>query len=348
MNRLRLYDIRSSRLPENLGICIQNQFDLANYVNSAQRRLLMCKEAPDDGWWGTWAEMVFQVNRTNPYITTPRNVARIQALAVCEHTVALANQFYEYLQFGNGLLPKTTQPISTDGMRQAFARNNVPTFNDISSPPQTIRLYMADPSDVGKRVLLQGTDQNGMTIYSQDVYMRVEGQFVALNLPWADAPMTFNSFTGIQKDVTAGKVSIYQVDPGSGAQVLLHSMDPGEQTAWYRRYYLHSLPTNCCGGTVAGTLQVKAMCKLDLVPVMVDTDYLLIQNPEAIIAECESIRYSEMDTTEAHQMAISKHKEAVSYLNGELTHYLGSDNYAVEMKPFGSARLCRQNIGGLI
>ena len=57
MKRLRLYDCRASRLPQTVGLCTDNVPGIAAFVNSAQRRLLMCKESCDEGWWGTWAEI---------------------------------------------------------------------------------------------------------------------------------------------------------------------------------------------------------------------------------------------------------------------------------------------------
>lgn len=340
--------MRLSRLPSAIGECSSNVISLSGYVNSAQRRLLTCPEAGDESWWGTWAEMVFNVSRANPYITTPRNVARLEALAVCQHPVPIQNQFYEYLQFGNGLLPKLVR-WTTGHTLQAISRNNVCLFTDLSNPPQTIRIFFSDPGDENKRVLIQGKDANGLTVYTQDVYIRVEGQFVPLTAPFNDSPMTFSEITGIQKDQTGGNVSIYQVDPVTGASVLLLTMEPSQTTAWYRRYYLDALPVQCCGSTTqSSTFQVKAIAKLDLVPAQVDTDYLLIQNQEAIIEECQSIRYGDMDTPTAQGMAAAKHKAAVGLLNGELSHYMGQDSFAREVKIFGSARLSHQNIGGLI
>ena len=107
MTRLRLYDCRNSRLPGLLGLCTADTFQIAGYVNTAQRRLLMCREAGDEGWWGTWAEVAFNVvSRNAPYITLPREIARIEKVDICKRPVPILNQFYEYLDFGNGRMPQ--------------------------------------------------------------------------------------------------------------------------------------------------------------------------------------------------------------------------------------------------
>jgi len=348
--RLRLYDCRISRLPGLLGLCQADIPGVANYVNSAQRRLLMCKEAGNDGWWGTFAEVAFNVDPGAPYITLPREMARIIYQNWCDRWVPIQNQFYEYLTFGNGRLPKRFANSCLD-IRQTYTRNNVVTFVDLSDVPQLIRIRISEDTDIGKRALLQGADNNDTRIYTQDGLNRADGIFVAFDSPFFTTTLQFNSLTGIQKDVTDGQVKFYQVDPDTGDEVLLLTMEPGETTASYRRYYLDSMPRTCCPPSNSedeDTVQVTAIVKLDLVPVVYDTDYLLIGNLEAIIEESQAVRYSEIDSTNSKQMTDYHHRNAVRLLNGEINHYLGSTQPAVGFKPFGSASLRKQRVGTLI
>lgn len=352
--RLRLYDCRVSRLPSAVGLCQQDAHAIADYVNGAQRRLLMCKEAGDEGWWGTWSEVAFAIDPAKPIITLPREIARIESINVCNRPVPLNNQFYEYLQFGNGRMPKRT--MQCPGFINVYTRNTAATFRDLTNPPQLIYVYLTDPADVGKRVMISGLDANGNIIYTQDGVNRTTGVFVSLTSPFAATPMTLNSITGIQKDITNGQVQFFQVDPNTGQQILLLTMEPSEQTASYRRYFLNPIPRNCCGlflnTCVAANLPtmvlVTAIAKMEIIPVMVDTDYCLIQNLEAIIEECQSIRYSGIDTPGAKSMSLQHHASAIGFLNGELNHYIGKDQPAVNVAPFGSARLARRKIGTLI
>src|SRR6185369_7521281 len=95
--RLRLYDVRISRFPPLLGLCKDDVPRICEYVNAAQARLLNAKEAGDESWWGTWAEILFNVSRDQPYITLPREIARIESINVCDHPRPVRNQFFEYL-----------------------------------------------------------------------------------------------------------------------------------------------------------------------------------------------------------------------------------------------------------
>lgn len=351
MPRLRLYDVRMSRLPELVGKCQGDSASICNFVNTAQRRLLMCREAGDEGWWGTWAEVAFNlVSRTNPYITCPREIARLEKLDICKHPVFIQNQFYEYLDYGNGRMPQRFRDNYC--ITQAHSRNNVVTFSDLVNPPKYIRVYTTDSSDynASRRVFLQGLDDHDMTIYSTDNRNRVNGVFMPFESPFAQSSLLFNALTGIQKDVTTGQVQFFQVDPATGSETLMLTMEPGETVAGYRRYYLNNLPVSCCCHTTCTPqpVQVTAIAKLELIPVAVDTDYLLFQNLEAIIEECCSVRYSEIDNAGAKQLAQEKHLQAVRLLQGELVHYLGAERPAINFAPFGSARLCRDKVGSLI
>lgn len=344
MNRPRLLDLRTSRLPAAIGLCMNDQPRIAQMVNSAQQQLLFGHEQSDEGPYGTWAEMVFNVSQASPFITTPREVARIQKMTVCKRPVNIQNQFYEYLQFGCGPKPPlcATDNQGSAWLSTAYSRNNVPLFTDLTTPPQYIRIYSADTTgaDLNKRVLVQGTDASGNRLYSLDNGYRVDGVFVTLANPFADVQVAgvnqaYGSITGIQKDVTLAPIQIKQVDLTTGAEVLLSQMEPSETVANYRRYYLYPLPASCCqaGST---TIQVDSIVKLELVPVVADPDYLLIQNVEALIHQCQSIRYQGMDTSQAKQFADWHHAQAIRLLNGQTVHYLGKEKPAVGFHPFGS------------
>lgn len=347
MNRLRLLDFRASDAAASVGVCQGDVGSLARLVNKAQRRLVFAREAGDAGWWGSWAEMAFTVSQDAPYITTPRDVARLENIAVCRQPVVIQNQFYEYLDFGIGPQPRPACPRPPCGQYlEAYTRNNAVTFTDLTPPNKKVRVRLTSALDEGKRVMISGLDNNGTIITELDNGVNCSGTFVAPVAPFTDTEMEISKITGIQKDVTLGQVKFYSVDADTGDEVLLHTMEPSEKVASYRRYFLNGLPKNCCDPQNSSTtVQVTALAKLELIDVVSDTDYLLIQNLEALAEESASIRYSQIDNTESKKMAQEKHLQAIRLLQGELVHYLGKNRPAVAFKPFGSARLERVAVG---
>ncbi len=348
MNRNRLIDFRLSRGPQSVGICQADVALCSQFVNAATQRLLLARESGDTGWWGTWARMVFNVAKTDPFITLPREVARLINVDICRSPVNVQNEFYEFLSFGIGLQDPRTQTGRCRNrdclLAEVYDRGSYPSFIDLAAN-RILRVYITDVRDIGARILVQGTDTSDNPIISLDGTDDILGVMLDGTMPFVDSP-TMNSLTGIQKAVTAGPVRFYQVDPNTGTQELILTMEPSEESAGYRRYFLGGLPKNCCDpGSTTATVQVTGMAKLEFVPVRVDTDYLLIGNIEALIAECESIRYSTMDMPTAKQMAQERHGQAIRLLQGELVHQLGRDLPAISFSPFGSAHLRNQLIG---
>jgi hypothetical protein len=358
VSRLRLRDIQLSQLPLSVGICQNNVPAFAQLVNRAQERLLTCREAGEAGWWGSYAEVAFNASRTNPYITLPRGMARLISLNVCETPMPLQNQFYEYLRLGSGRWPKTscgdTSSVCRQGPRVGLRRTSVPTWTDLTVPGYGLRFYPGDAADVGKRLLIGCLDANQQRVFTTDsgvqhngVFVTLASPFVDLQLPATGVDLEISAITGIQKDITVGIVSIYQVNLTTGDLTLLLQMEPGEEVAAYTSYYLSELPTTCCTvpGATADTVQLTAMVKLDLVPVKVSTDYLLIQSAEAVIAECEAVMLERQQNPEAMAQAERMHRQAVRYLQGQLVHFEGKESPAIMFAPFGSARLEDQRIG---
>lgn len=344
--RLRLRDFRLSRGPESVGTCDSNLAKCAEFVTAADQRLTLAPEAGDEGWWGSWARVRFNVNPNDPFITLDRNMARLEKLTVCNRPTPIQNGFYEFLEFGNGTLPAQC-PLTTCNPLQVYDRQTVVSFSDLVPPNKILRIRRTDINDSNKRVLIQGKDSNGEPIYTLDGQTQTTGIYLELGDSFVDTPMEISEWTGAQKDQTFGRVKFYEVDSTSGIERLLLTMEPSEEMASYRRYYLSPLPSRCCDPNET-TIQVDAMVKLELVPVQVDTDYTLIQNLEALIAECESIRYSTMDSSEAKSLSRERHKQAISFLRGELAHYTGIETPSVGFAPFGSARLINQRIGTLV
>jgi hypothetical protein len=288
--------------------------------------------------------MVFSVTREDPFITTPRTVSRLQSIAVCRRPTPIQNQFFEYLDFGIG--PQRSGERCNWWM-QGYERNNVVTFKELDPVGKTVRVVYTNSDDIGRRVLIQGVDSNDNTIYSADGLNQVDGIYLTLDTPFAQAPFGITSLTGIQKDITLGPVKFYEVDLTTGDTVLILTMEPSEQVASYRRYYIHALPQNCCAdpNNPSTNILVNAIAKLQLVDAVQDTDYLLISSLEALIEEAQAIRFSGMDNGEAQQMAQMKHTMAIRFLQGQIVDQEGKSRPAVSFAPFGSARLERVRIG---
>lgn len=330
-----------------MGIC-QADPKVRDYANDAQERLLMDPQCPDEGWYGGWVtmNMTASVFNGSAYVTTPREICRLIVMAICQQPIHIRNGFYEYLNFGAGLQPKTCRTGNCGATFQAFERDNVVTLSDFLGGAQTIRVYPTDARDTGLRVLIQGKDQNGQVVLTTDPGsgLSAPGEYMQLNFPFVDSVNTFSTITGIQKDQTFGPIQIFQVNPTTLAEVALSSMEPTEGQANYRRYLITGVPSaNLCCNT-SGSFQITAQGKLDFIPVVNETDYLTIPNVSALIEESMSIRFSRIDSTAASTQSLLHHGRALALLNGQLDKMFGKVNTAVRVPIFGSNYLTRQPV----
>lgn len=341
--------LRQSRFPRVLGLCQDNTPAIAEAANECTQRLI--NEFGEYGPYGAWDKVAFTASRLNPYITLPYQYARAIGMDVCRFPIRIQNGFYEILDAGIGL----RGPTNCDdrcGPREAYDRSNFPTMVDLSPSNKYLRIYPTDSGDVGKSLLFSNAlDQNGNGIYTDSSSGRVNGFILQLNEPFTTTDFVVTSFKELSKDITLGDVILTQVDATTGEEVTLSRYKPNETNPAYRRYYFGNLPWNCCGQTDSAgtTVVITAMCKVEYMPVSVDTDQLLIGNIPALIEEAQALNYSSMDSPNAANMELKHHRKATRLLQQELEHYLGSQQMpAVNFSPFGTARLEHQNIGGMI
>lgn len=344
MPPITLSQVRQSSLPEDLGFCVDDIPRIAAAVNAAQERLIFA--GGETGWWGAWQKVRFPVSQNTPTITLPRQFNRIINMAVCKNGIPINNEFFELLPHGQGIAPAHNRPDWCGKDIEGYERGNVPTMVDLTPTNQFLRVYVTDARDVGKRMLISGLDQNGNPFYDANPSL---GFYMTFAQPFTTTPFIVTQIQTVQKDFTFGDVILQQVDATTGAFVNLARYGPTEINPSYRRYLISRIPSLCCGpGTVPPNLTVTALCKLQYIPVVQDTDWLIIQNIPAIDEECQAIRYSKMDSATATQLWASHHNAAIKQLQNQLRHEEGEQTLAVNVDIFPGAPLERQGIGTLI
>ena len=342
--RLQVHDFRASRIPAALGACASDIGTCLSFLNEATQRLLMAPEVGDEGWYGSYAKVVFTVQPSSPYIVPPREVARLSALDVCRTPIRVQNEWFEFLDFG----PKLQSPTACAADQgcapmQAYERGVVPTPVEMPVGSK-LRVFLNNTADGDglHRIFIRGTDQNGNAITTIDNGRQVNGFFMTLDsaVPFVDSTYVLNTLQDIAKDITLAPVTLYAVNPATGSQTLLATFAPSQTSGSYRRYYIGGLPSRCLDCDSPPTsVQVTGMAKLEFIPLTNDTDFLIIGNLAALKEECMSIRFGEMDGQDAEAKSARHHKNAIRLLNGELIHAEGKRQPALNYKPFGRCGL---------
>jgi len=331
--RATLKTVKDSRIPELIGVCANDTARIAAITNDAQQRLIFAGR--DAGWWQGWVKVLFSVTTANPYITLPREFARIINMAISSQPIYVHNEFYEVLPGGPGPLPSTTLR-DWCGSVAGYERGVWPTSVDLTATNQALRVYTTDTRDIGSRIFFSGLDQNGNEINVQDGLNNPNGFYLTFAAPFIDTTFIVSKITMVSKPMTYGDILLYQVDQTTGVEVLLSRYKASETMPAYRRYFISPVPS-CCNTSFS----ITAICKQEYIPVVRDTDPLIIGNIPALTEMVQALRYYSQDVATSHQIGAVHEKRALRLMRQELDHYLGTENPAVTVDSMQGASLDR-------
>lgn len=312
--RRTLADLRASRIPNRLGVCATDPRVL-QWANSAMERLITLGH-----WWGTCQRML--ICATDGCITMPREVATLEAVAICNRPVPIHDFWFEFLENGGGI--RTTNSC----WREANYRGRFPTFNSIIGLNKKLNFVCDVPDDIGKQVLALGYDQNLNWIRTQQNGVWSDGELIAYAQgAGTNSVNLFSSVTDLQIPATmAGQSWLYEYDTTALTQRLIGHYQAGETRPAYGRYFFPSINSSVAAQSPCGTIPIEAMAKLEFIPLVNDTDYLIIGNLPALEEMMVALMRAEdqTDSVSANTILATATTTARGILDAELDHYLGS------------------------
>lgn len=287
-----LAQAKASSIPQAVGInACDDRF--VTLLNEAQSRL-----ADMGRWWGTWRRM--RLCAVAGCITWPTEVRTIEGLNMCGYDIPIRNQWFEFQT--NVRAPSINCGYVCE-QPQLLDRGTVVQYRDFTTPSY-IRLYPTSSTDVGKKILIQGLDANGIPIRTLDSGVWVDGEYLTLASPFVTSSNLFKNpgMTGVQKPLTNNRITVVSVSPIDASETDIAVWAPYDLNPSYRRTYLKNLARICnsnpnnngCGdcrdkgdGCLPADLEcsnivLEAIVRLGLVPALADTDWLFIQNLDAL------------------------------------------------------------------
>ncbi len=342
MSRLNLAQVKASSIPAAIGIGACDPRFITT-LNEAQERL-----ANAGKWWGTYKRLRICV--TANCITWPRDVKVVEGFIQCGLSLPIANAWFD---FQENVRSPAVGGCQCDGSK-LLDRGLVCQNRDFSTPSK-IRLYPASATDAGKRVLIQGLDQNGVAVRTLDGTTWVDGEYLTLASPFVTSTFTYSApgLTGVQKPLTNSRVLAYSVAADSGNETQIAVWDSSERNPSYRRSYLTNL-AQLCGDTAScnscadegdGCVPAMEDCsnvvadtivRLELVPVVVDSDWCFIGNIGALKSAMKSLVKEDKNL---QQEAMVDWMQAIRLLRSELDAYSPPDQISVNVQVMGTAPL---------
>jgi len=275
---------------------------VVDYINEAQERLLYKGK-----WPGTYAR--YRITTDDGMITWPRQLETIEAVAIDDVPGVVRNRWFEFLDSGPGILE------STDGVgRQLIDQDTAASFSDITGTGKKLRLYtdtLTASVDTGTKILLQGYDDDGKWIRTQDGSDYVDGEYVTMTSSYVETVKNFSSLSGVQKPDTKGNVTVKEYNVSADTVRTIAEYEPLENLPTYRRSMVPGI-TKDTTLTVAG--------KLRFIPAENDTDWLHINNQPALKLMVMAVRKEENNILEE---AVAYEARALQALQDQLMHFLG-------------------------
>ena len=284
---------------------------VANYINEAQERLMYKGK-----WPGTLAK--YAITTSDGTITWPRQLEAIESVAVDDTPGIIRNQWYEFLEAGPGLRD------STDGDDLTLIdRGEAVCFSDVDTTDgkyKRLKVFSTNDADSGKTMVLQGYDEGGNWIRTQDGSSHIDGEKVTLGI--AASPVLtgskFSILSGVIRDETNYNVELKEYNTYDTTERLIAEYEPTETRPSYRRSLIPGLPDT-------STKTVTVIGKLRFAPAKNDNDWLYIQFEAALKLMVMAIRKEETNDPEAGRYEA----KAVGLLQDQLMHHIGDGTVAV-------------------
>lgn len=313
MRLLTFADVKPT-VAKVLGVCVTDPRVVAA-VNEAQERLITRGK-----WPGTY--MRYRICTSDGCITWPRQIETIESMAICQTPGVVRNDWFEFEANSYGL-SKSDSSIGNQMVDRGFAC----AFADITGITSKVRVY-CDVTESGSAVInLRGYNEDGNWIRTYVSGAWIDGENVTLPAPGTPVLTSnkFSSLVAVIKPVTNGPVRLYQYDTGTAANVrAMAYYEPGETNPNYRRSLIPNLSnmSSCDNGTTTpcANKTITVMAKLQHLPLVNDSDFLLVSHLSGIKLMCMAIAKEERNLIGESQ---AYQKLAVQELEFQLQSHQG-------------------------
>lgn len=317
-----LFEARTSTLKNIAGLNPSSP-EFIQKVNEATQNLMRR---------GDWPGLIWPIRLLvqKGFIAWPRYVGQVRELNVCNTPWPVKNVWWEFMDrhtdhwhhWRGGHL----------NMRQV---GKVATYNDVGGENRLIKGYALNPIDYGKTLTVFGCQSpTGLPIPDSGATLTLANPYGTAQVNGAN--VFVRRIDRVLKDVTVGPVVLYSYDPATNIYQDLGFYEGSETNPDYVRSELMVGCTSNCAGLVS----VLALIKLKFIPVVADTDLVLIENLEALKKMMQSIRFSDSgDITNSRQYEL----DAIRALNLGLTDDSPLDQMPVETDPFQRTHIGHQH-----
>lgn len=259
--RLNFAQIKNT-IGQPINLCADSP-DLLSMLNEAMETLWPITEFPGKRIWYSIALTPDPCNNSL-CVVWPRRIEVVDKIALCNWPLKVRPEWFEFSE--NGLGIHTMHSCD----RFLLDRGEVCVIADIIGSTSKIKVIPKVTELAGLRILIQGYDENGDWIRTQDSGVWIDGEYVSIDI--ASPATSVNYFTkvvSVQKPLTNGNVKMYAIEDVTSNTTLLGDYEPDEFLPVYRKSILTSANSGSCE-------KIDALVTQRFIPIQgKDTDQIL-------------------------------------------------------------------------
>ena len=241
--------------------------------------------------------------------TLPRQIESVQEIFILDQSLDVNSGWYS--------IENPATYVDPDFLNDVVLvdRGEHPTIFDICTPGNLI-IYADYVEAAGDVIRIFGVDASGNDIYSEQNGVYAPGELIPLSISGVVSVFTYSKITNIQKPSTNGPIRVYEVDPNNASNhIMLAILEPNERVPSYRRYFCADIPLIEPGDP---PVRIRVTGKRRYLPVIQDTDFLILSNVSALRLEMMSL---EREDGNDFQGSAEFHKRAQDLLTAEAKIY---------------------------
>jgi hypothetical protein len=279
--------------------------EFAEVVNAVTRRLLR-----RGNWFGT--EVLMRICFEGCRIVWPREIGTVLGMRPCHsRDVQIKNSWWSIVG------PPSCGWCGNVVMRDD---NPSPCYREITgNDGKFIKWHITKVQDVGRTIRLYGFRFGGQPLQEQLASGEwIPGITITATQAGAQTVIPITKITSVKIPTPLQGMSyLYQVDQTTGDLLDLASYQPGETSPSYRTSKINPINSLCATEDQYGRYirQADALVKLRFVPALVDEDFILISNLDALALAISALNLEQANDDAGAEIKMQK---CVRELNLEL------------------------------
>ncbi len=278
--------------------------DFAAQVNTVTRRLMR-----RGSFWGT--EQLMRICFDGCRIVWPREVGTVEGMRFCRNgMIQLRNMWWAIAG---------PAPCGWRGNVVMRDDNPAPTYREITdNDGKFIKWHIVKTNDIGKTIRLYGFQYGNQPLQEKNSSGNwIPGITLTATAAGIQSTILVTKITSVKIPTPLQGMSyLYQVDQTTGDLIDLAAYQPGETSPSYRTSRISPINSICATTDQYGRKirQAEVLVKLKFIPALVDEDFILISNLDALAMGISALNLEQANDDAGAEIKFTK---AIRELNME-------------------------------